>query len=83
MQLPAYQTERVRHIATATALSRCGEEHQRFWQLIFQETEVQLGYQALFLYKQPGDLAFSNTEPNINRKTALKMCFNGCARITE
>jgi len=60
----------VRHLAAVTVLARCGEEHLTHWQLIFQETEVALGYRVLFRYKRPDNLT-SNTAPNVNQKTAL------------
>jgi len=50
-----------------------GAERNNFWKLIFQETEVALGCQALFTYKRPDGLASNNTAPNSNRKTVPEM----------
>jgi hypothetical protein len=84
MQLSAYRNGGVRHLATATAVAWCGEEHlQKQWQLIFQETGVALGCQALFNYKRHNDLASNNSAPNVNRKIALKMSLFRRVRIIE
>jgi hypothetical protein len=42
-----------------------------------------LGCQALFKYKQLSDLASYNTTPDVNQKSALKMCFCGCVSIIK
>jgi hypothetical protein len=63
----AYQNERVRHLAVTTALTRSGEER------LFQETEAAFGCQELFKCKRPDHFPSSNTAPNVNRITALKM----------
>jgi len=48
---------------------------EQHWQLIFLETEVALGCQAVFRYKQSDELASNNTAPDVNGRTTLKMCF--------
>jgi hypothetical protein len=53
------------------------------WQLIFQETAVAFGCQALFKRKRPDDLASNNTALNANRRTTLKKGFRECLAITD
>jgi hypothetical protein len=62
-------------ILLQTRLSPDVQRNIWHWQLIFQETEVALGYQALFKYKRPDDLASKNTAPNVNREDGSENVF--------